>query len=436
MANIVIIGMQWGDEGKGKVVDLLTEFAQVVVRFQGGNNAGHTVVVKKQTVILHLIPSGALYPQKKCVIGNGVVVDPQVLLAEIDELQKRGYFKGDDQLLISEDAHLIMPYHRRLDVARERMKGEGKIGTTGRGIGPAYEDKAAREGIRIGDLLNPKIFRKKLEANLAAKNRYLETCLQDQGFDAQAIFKEYSGYGARLKKYVTDTSIFINRQIKKGRHVLFEGAQGTHLDIDHGTYPYVTSSNTVAGGACTGTGVGPTKITEVIGVSKAYTTRVGEGPFPTELKDEVGQRMRERGKEFGATTGRPRRCGWLDIPLLRDAIRLNGLTGIALTKMDVLGEFETIKICTSYRYQNRRRQEVPSAIEVLQKCEPVYEEMPGWKADLGNARTFKDLPSQAQKYVKRIEELTETEVILVSVGGGREETILRRNPFEFGPRSS
>jgi adenylosuccinate synthase len=436
MANIIIIGMQWGDEGKGKIVDLLTEFAQVVVRFQGGNNAGHTVVVGQQTVILHLIPSGALYPQKKCVIGNGVVVDPQVLLAEMEELQKRGYFKGDDQLLISEDAHLIMPYHRRMDVARERMKGAGKIGTTGRGIGPAYEDKAAREGIRVGDLLNPKIFRKKLEANLVAKNSCLETCLKDKGFDPEAIFQEYSGYGARLKKYVTNISVFINHQIKQGQHILFEGAQGTHLDIDHGTYPFVTSSSTVAGGACTGAGVGPTKITEVIGVSKAYTTRVGEGPFPTELKDEVGERIRERGREFGATTGRPRRCGWLDIPLLRDAIRLNGLTGIALTKMDVLSEFATIKICTAYQHRNKRCTEVPSPIEVLQECVPVYEEIPGWKGELRNVRKFKDLPPQAQDYVRRIEELTETEVVLVSVGERREETILRRNPFELGPHLS
>jgi adenylosuccinate synthase len=436
MANIIIIGMQWGDEGKGKIVDLLTEFAHVVVRFQGGNNAGHTVVVGQQKVILHLIPSGALYPQKKCVIGNGVVVDPQVLLAEIDELQKLGYFKGDDQLLISEDAHLIMPYHRRMDVARERMKGEGKIGTTGRGIGPAYEDKVAREGIRVGDLLNLKIFRKKLEANLAVKNPCLETCLKDKGFDLEEIFQEYGGYGERLKKYVIDISVFINHQIKQGQHILLEGAQGTHLDVDHGTYPFVTSSNTVAGGACTGAGIGPTKITEVIGVSKAYTTRVGEGPFPTELKDEVGERIRERGREFGATTGRPRRCGWLDIPLLRDAIRLNGLTGIALTKMDVLSEFETIKICTSYQHRNKRCQEVPSSIEVLQECVPVYEEIPGWKGELRNARNFKDLPPQAQDYVRRIEELTETEVILVSVGERREETILRRNPFERGPRLS
>jgi adenylosuccinate synthase len=315
MANIVIVGMQWGDEGKGKVVDLLTEYADVVVRFQGGNNAGHTVVVGQETIILHLIPSGALYRDKTCVIGNGVVVDPQVLLQEIDELRKRGHFLDDRQFLISEDAHLIMPYHRRIDVARERMKGEGKIGTTG-------------------------------------------------------------------------------------------------------------------------AGVGPTKITAVIGVSKAYTTRVGGGPFPTELNDAVGEKIRERGREFGATTGRPRRCGWLDIPLLKDSIRLNGLTGIALTKMDVLGEFDTIRICTAYQHRGRRIEDVPSQVQVLKECEPVYEDHPGWKADLRNARIFQDLPPQARHYVRRIEELTETKVTLVSVGEKRAETILRRNPFRQRPRRS
>ena len=434
MANIIVIGMQWGDEGKGKIVDLLTEFADVVVRFQGGNNAGHTVVVGGETVILHLIPSGALYPHKKCLIGNGVVVDPQVLLAEIDELQKRGYFQDDDQLLISEDAHLILPYHRRMDVAREAMKGEGKIGTTGRGIGPAYEDKVARTGIRVGDLLDEKVFRDKLEENLTVKNPCLETCLNDKGFNLEEIFKEYTGYAGRLKKYVGNTSLFINRQMKKGRHILFEGAQGTHLDVDHGTYPFVTSSNTVAGGACSGAGIGPTKITEVIGVAKAYTTRVGSGPFPTELIDAVGEKIRERGREFGATTGRPRRCGWLDIPLLRDAIRLNGLTGIALTKMDVLSEFATIKICTAYEYHGQRLEDVPSSIRILQECRPIYEEVPGWKAEMRHTRKFEALPPMAREYVKRVEELTETEVILVSVGERREETILRRNPFPKGPR--
>ena len=436
MANIVIVGMQWGDEGKGKVVDLLTEYADVVVRFQGGNNAGHTVVVGQETIILHLVPSGALYRDKTCVIGNGVVVDPQVLLQEIDELRKRGHFLDDRQLLVSEDAHLIMPYHRRIDVARERMKGEGKIGTTGRGIGPAYEDKVAREGIRFGDLVEEKVFRGKLETILPVKNHYLDTCLKDQGFDLEAVFQEYRGYGERLKKFAANASLFVNGQIQQGRQVLFEGAQGTHLDVDHGTYPFVTSSSTVAGGACTGTGVGPTRITGVIGVSKAYTTRVGGGPFPTELNDAVGEKIRERGREFGATTGRPRRCGWLDIPLLRDSIRLNGLTGIALTKMDVLGEFDTIRICTAYQRRGQRIEEVPSQVQVLKECEPVYEDHPGWKADLRNARSFRDLPPQARHYVRRIEELTGIKVTLVSVGEKRAETILRRNPFQRRPRRS
>ncbi len=436
MANIVIIGMQWGDEGKGKIVDLLTEYADLVVRFQGGNNAGHTVVVGDEKIILHLIPSGALYPAKKCLIGNGVVVDPQVLLREIDELQNRGHFLKDEQLMISEDAHVIMPYHRRLDAARERMKGEKKIGTTGRGIGPSYEDKIGREGIRIGDLLEPETFREKLQANLALKNLFLETCLEDQGFNAEEIFQEYSGYAKRLEKYVGNTSVFIDREMKKGKHILFEGAQGTHLDVDHGTYPFVTSSNTIAGGACTGAGVGPTRISKVIGVSKAYTTRVGSGPFPTELNDEIGEKIRQRGGEFGATTGRPRRTGWLDIPILRDSIRLSGISGIALTKMDVLSDFDSIKVCTGYRYQGKLLQEVPSQLRILEKCEPVYEELPGWKSDLSKAQKFKDLPKAGRDYVRRIEELTRTDVIVVSVGQRRQETILRRNLFPKGLRSS
>jgi len=436
MSNIVVIGMQWGDEGKGKIVDLLTEYADLVVRFQGGNNAGHTVVVGEEKIILHLIPSGALYPEKKCLIGNGVVVDPQVLLREIDELQKRGHFLKDEQLMISEDAHVIMPYHRRMDVAREKLKGEKKIGTTGRGIGPSYEDKIGREGIRIGDLLEPETFREKLEENLALKNLFLETCLRDQGFKTEEIFQEYSGYAARLGKYVGNTSLFIDREMKKGKHILLEGAQGTHLDVDHGTYPFVTSSNTVAGGACTGAGIGPTRISKVIGVSKAYTTRVGSGPFPTELNDEMGEKIRQRGGEFGATTGRPRRTGWLDIPILRDAIRLSGITGIALTKMDVLSDFDSIKVCTGYRYEGKLVEDVPSQLRVLEKCEPIYEELPGWKSDLGKAGHFKDLPKEARDYVRRIEELTETDVILVSVGQRREETILRRNPFQKGSRLS
>ncbi len=436
MANIIIVGMQWGDEGKGKIVDLLTEYADVVVRFQGGNNAGHTVVVGREKIILHLIPSGALYPEKKCVIGNGVVIDPRVLIGEIDELRKQNHFRDDSQLLISEDAQLIMPYHRRIDAAREKMKGDAKIGTTGRGIGPAYEDKVAREGIRFGDLQDEKIFREKLKTILALKNDYLKNCLGDQEFDFEAVLREYEAYAKRLNQYGRNTSAFLQDQMKQGRQILFEGAQGTQLDVDHGTYPFVTSSNTVAGGACTGAGVGPTKISEVIGVSKAYTTRVGGGPFPTELNDAVGEKIRERGREFGATTGRPRRCGWLDVPILKDAIRLNGITGIALTKMDVLSELETIRICTAYKYRGKRLEEVPSQVQILNECEPIYEEHRGWRAEMNEARRFKDLPARAQDYVRRVEELTDTEVILVSVGERREETILRRNPFGQGPQKA
>jgi adenylosuccinate synthase len=436
MAKIGIVGMQWGDEGKGKIVDLLTEYADVVVRFQGGNNAGHTVVVGNEKIILHLVPSGALYPDKKCVIGNGVVVDPKVLLEEIDELKKRGHFKKDDQLMVSEDAHLIMPYHKSIDLARERLKGAGKIGTTGRGIGPAYEDKTAREGIRMGDVIDKEVFREKLKANLAIKNIYLESCLHDHKLDYEKVFAEYWAYGQRLIQYLGNASSFIASQIEQGKHVLMEGAQGTHLDVDHGTYPFVTSSNTTAGAACTGAGIGPTKITEVIGVSKAYTTRVGEGPFPTELKDQTGERIRERGREYGATTGRPRRCGWLDIPVLKDAIRLNGLEGIALTKIDVLGEFSTLKICTGYQYRGEAVGEVPSSVKVLQKCVPLYEEVPGWKVPLKNIRKFEELPRETRDYVRRVEELTEKEVMLVSVGESRDDTILRRNPFRRPRRSN
>jgi adenylosuccinate synthase len=436
MANIVIVGMQWGDEGKGKIVDLLTEYAEVVVRFQGGNNAGHTVVVGREKIILHLIPSGALYPGKKCVIGNGVVVDPRVLLEEIDELRSRGYLLSDEQLMVSEDAHLIMPYHISIDRARERMKGAGKIGTTGRGIGPAYEDKVAREGIRVGDLLDPELFRDKLQAILSLKNAYLEKCLESQGFDFHKVFEEYMGYGQQIKKFAGNTSLYLHSAVQQRKHILFEGAQGTHLDVDHGTYPFVTSSNTTAGGACTGAGLGPTKITEVIGVAKAYTTRVGSGPFPTELKDATGERIRELGHEYGATTGRPRRCGWLDIPLLKDAVRLSGLTGIALTKIDVLSEFSSLKICTAYQCRGERIEEVPSSAKMLESCMPIYQEMPGWGVPLRKIRKFEDLPLAAQNYIRKIEELTETEIVLVSVGESREETLLRRNPFHEGPRAS
>ncbi|MDO9350944.1 MAG: adenylosuccinate synthase, partial [Deltaproteobacteria bacterium] len=342
MANIVIVGAQWGDEGKGKIVDLLTRYADIVVRFQGGNNAGHTIVLKGEKFVFHLIPSGILYENKQCVIGNGVVVDPAVLIEEINELKKRGYLKDDSQLMVSEEAHLILPYHRRIDIARDRVF---KIGTTGRGIGPAYEDKVARYGIRVVDLMDEEVFRKKLKANLLQKNAYLSEVLKEEGFELSEIFDEFLRFKKQLEKYVRNTSLILYDEIQKGKHILFEGAQGALLDLDHGTYPYVTASNTVAGNACAGSGIGPTMIDSVIGVAKAYTTRVGEGPFPTELKDQVGERIREKGGEYGATTGRPRRCGWFDAVVVNHAIRINGIQEVAITKLDVLNDFDKVKIC-------------------------------------------------------------------------------------------
>lgn len=427
MANVVIVGAQWGDEGKGKIVDLLTGDADMVVRFQGGNNAGHTIVLKGEKFVFHLIPSGILYEDKKCVIGSGVVVDPAVLLDEVNELKKRGYLKDDSQLMVSEEAHLILPYHRRIDVARDRVF---KIGTTGRGIGPAYEDKVARYGIRMVDLLNEEVFRRKLKANLLQKNVYLTEVLKEKGFEESDIFDEFLRYKREIAKYVKNTSMILYDEIQKGKHILFEGAQGALLDVDHGTYPYVTASNTVAGNACAGSGIGPTLIDSVIGVAKAYTTRVGEGPFPTELKDEVGDRIRERGGEYGATTGRPRRCGWFDAVVVNHAIRINGMEEMAITKLDVLNDFDRLKVCVGYRLNGKMIDHIPSQIERMEQAEPVYEELEGWKRDLGGVKTVSDLPVQAQRYLKRIEELTRIKITMVSVGSDRNETILVKNPFK------
>jgi len=427
MASVVIVGAQWGDEGKGKIVDLLTQYADAVVRFQGGNNAGHTIVLKGEKFVFHLIPSGILYKNKKCIIGNGVVVDPTVLIEEIDELKKRGYFKDDSQLLVSEEAHLILPYHRRIDVAREKVF---KIGTTGRGIGPAYEDKVARCGIRMVDLLDEKVFRKKLEDNLIQKNLYLVEVLKERSFGFSEIFNEYVQHKMRLEKYVKDTSRFLHEEIRKGKQILFEGAQGALLDVDHGTYPYVTASNTVAGNASAGSGIGPTQIDSVIGVAKAYTTRVGEGPFPTELKDELGERIRERGGEYGATTGRPRRCGWFDAVVVNHSIRINGIQEIAMTKLDVLDDFDKIKICTGYRSYGKIFHHVPSNLELLKSSEPIYEEWNGWKTQIKGGRRFSDLPPNAQRYIRRIEELIHAKIAMVSVGEERNEIIELKNPFK------
>ena len=426
MANVVIVGTQWGDEGKGKIVDLLTQYADIVVRFQGGNNAGHTIVLKGEKFIFHLIPSGILYGDKKCIIGNGVVLDPAALIEEITEVKKKGYFKDDSRLMISEETHLILPYHRKIDLAREKIF---KIGTTGRGIGPAYEDKVARCGIRMVDLLDEKIFRKKLEENLAQKNLYLVQVLKEKRIDVSEILDEYLEVKRQLEKYVKNTSLVLYEEIQKGKHILFEGAQGALLDVDHGTYPYVTASNTVAGNACAGSGIGPTMIDSVIGVTKAYTTRVGEGPFPTELRDQLGERIRERGEEYGATTGRPRRCGWFDAVIVNHAVRINGIHEIAMTKMDVLNDFEKINICVGYRLNGKVLHHVPSNLEMLERSEPVYEELDGWKTEIKGVRKLSDLPANAKRYIRRIEELIHTRIKMISVGSERNETIEGGNPF-------
>jgi len=415
-----------GDEGKGKIVDLLTRHADFVVRFQGGNNAGHTIVLKGEKFIFHLIPSGILYRGKKCIIGNGVVLDPEVLLEEIKELKERGYFKDDHQLMISEEAHLILPYHRKIDVAREKIF---KIGTTGRGIGPAYEDKVARCGIRLVDLMDEDLFREKLEANLLQKNTYLVEVLKEEPFRFSEIYESYLRFRESLEKYIKDTTTILHQAIKQGKHILFEGAQGTLLDLDHGTYPYVTASNTVAGNVCAGAGIPPTKIDTILGVAKAYTTRVGEGPFPTELKDEVGERIRQRGGEYGATTGRPRRCGWFDAVVVNHSIRINGIREVALTKMDVLNDFEKIKICVGYQIDGKVLHQVPSNLRVWQSVKPIYEEIEGWKGEIRGAKQYRDLPLNARRYIKRIEELIQAKITMISVGSEREETIVLKNPF-------
>jgi len=426
MPSIVIVGVQWGDEGKGKIVDLLTQYAHMVVRFQGGNNAGHTVLLKGEKFVFHLMPSGILYANKKCVIGNGVVVDPAVLIGEIEEVKKRGYLKDDSQLMISEQAHLILPYHRKIDVARERIF---KIGTTGRGIGPAYEDKVTRYGIRMVDLIDEEVFRRKLETALVQKNIYLTQVLKEEPFEFSKIFEEFLQYKKRLKRYVRDTSLAIYEAIQKKKNVVFEGAQGALLDLDHGTYPYVTSSNTVAGNACVGSGVGPTMVDSVMGVAKAYTTRVGEGPFPTELSDQVGDKIRATGGEYGATTGRPRRVGWFDANIVRHSVRMSDIRKMTITKLDVLSGFEKIKVCVGYRLNGKVIETVPSNLDLLNRCEPVYEELDGWKTEIKGGKDLSDLPRNAQRYLRRLEKLIGAKIEMVSVGSERNETLGVRNPF-------
>jgi len=429
VSNIVIVGTQWGDEGKGKIVDLLAEFADIVVRFQGGNNAGHTMVVDGKQFISHLVPSGILQG-KICLLGNGMVVDPAVLVEELDNLKNKGIDVGPDRLKISEKAHIIMPYHKQIDLAREKMKGDDKIGTTGRGIGPCYEDKATRRGIRFVELLDSEHFSARVRSILEEKNFYLKHYLSAETLDPDSIVDQYKGYADRLAPHVVNISIVMNQAVKANKQILFEGAQGTHLDIDHGTYPFVTSSNTVSGNACCGAGIGPQEITGVVGIVKAYTTRVGRGPFPTELFDETGDRIQQKGVEFGATTGRKRRCGWLDTVLLRNAARLNGLTGLVITKLDVLDGLENLKICTGYEYSGKMIEDFPASLKILGDCKPVFEVMPGWSEDISAVRKLEDLPQNARHYLHRIEELTETPIDIVSVGPGREQTIIINNPLD------
>jgi adenylosuccinate synthase len=423
MANVVVIGAQWGDEGKGKVVDIYTEFADDVVRYQGGNNAGHTLVVGNEKVVLHLIPSGILHEGKRCVIGNGVVLDPEVFIMEITRLKANGYLKDDKALLLSEALHIIMPYHKRIDIAREKKSGAKKIGTTGRGIGPAYEDKIGRRGIRIADLYEHDSFCAMYTALAEDKQLLAQTFNIQETIDFELIRDQYLGFADRLRPLVCDTAQLLNDAIRAGKRVLFEGAQGTMLDVDHGTYPFVTSSSATAGGACTGAGVPPTAIQGIIGVSKAYTTRVGSGPFPTELLGEDGERIRKAGNEFGAVTGRPRRCGWFDVPLLRYTAMINGFTSLVITKLDVLDQFDEILVCTGYKDVTA----MPATFRGLEAVEPIYEKLPGWKSETRGLSRERDLPPRARDYLRFLSERVGVEVGCISTGPERDETILIEN---------
>lgn len=419
MPNTVVVGAQWGDEGKGKVVDFLAKDADIIARYQGGDNAGHTVVVGEEKYVLHLIPSGILHPDKKCVIGNGVVLSPRVLFREIDNLRQRGIYIGDN-LAISDRTHLIMPYHLLMESIDENKRGKNKIGTTKRGIGPAYVDKVGRSGIRVGDLLNFRTFEEKLRFNLEEKAEVLGKTQEWVESAKAETTEEYRDYAKRIEPFVTDTSLMLNEAIKSGKSMLFESAQGTLLDVDLGTYPYGTSSNPTAGGVCAGLGIGPTMIHKVIGVVKAYVTRVGAGPFPTELPPDMNEQIRQRGEEFGATTGRPRQCGWFDAVAARYAVRVNNFTSIAITKLDILDELESIKLCVGYRYNGKTITEFPSQIHILENCEPVYESMEGWRTDTSELREYQDLPEKARKYVERISQLMEARIELVAVGPERD----------------
>ncbi|MEK4343195.1 MULTISPECIES: adenylosuccinate synthase [Brevibacillus] len=427
MSTVVVVGTQWGDEGKGKITDYLAESAEVVARYQGGNNAGHTIIFGGNKYKLHLIPSGIFYTDKTCVIGNGMVIDPKALVAELDYIHSFGF--KTHNLKISDRAHVILPYHIKLDAVEEDSRGANKIGTTRKGIGPAYMDKAARIGIRIADLMDKEEFARKLERNLAEKNLLLEKMYNTSGFELNEVLEEYLGYAEIIRPYVTDTSVVLNDAIDQGSRVLFEGAQGVLLDIDQGTYPFVTSSNPIAGGVTIGSGVGPTKINQVIGVAKSYTTRVGDGPFLTELTDATGDHIREVGFEYGTTTGRPRRVGWFDSVVVRHARRVSGITGLAITKLDTLSGIDTLRICTAYKYNGKVIESFPANLNQLAKCEPVYEELPGWKEDITGVRSLHELPENARHYIERITQLTGIPLSIFSVGPDREQTVVVRGIY-------
>ncbi len=422
MSTKIVIGTQWGDEGKGKYIDILAQDSDLVVRFSGGNNAGHTIVANGNKYALHLVPSGILHPGKTCIIGNGVVVDPSVLISELRDLSQKGV--NTENLLVSDRAHVIMPYHKVLDELQEKSRGDNSLGTTKRGIGPTYADKTERCGIRMCDLINEKVFREKVKSNLEIKNLIIEKVYGGEKLNADKIIEEYLEYANILRKQITDTNAILFDAIGSGKNILFEGAQASFLDLDFGTYPYVTSSNPVAGGVCVGAGIGPTYIDEVYGVLKAYTSRVGAGPFPTEQDNAIGDKIRELGFEYGTTTGRPRRCGWLDLVMIRYAARVNGLTALAINHVDTIGKLEKIKLCTSYKKDGAIIRHFPASLEELSKCEPVYEEFDGWDEDISNIRDYNSLPSNAKKYLSRIEEIVEVKVKLIGVGKERTNTIV------------
>ncbi|WP_312653198.1 adenylosuccinate synthase [Proteiniclasticum sp.] len=427
MSTLVILGAQWGDEGKGKITDYLAETAEVVVRFQGGNNAGHTVEVGDKQYKLHLIPSGIINGKKLNIIGNGVVLDPLAFFSELEYLKNMGLSINEENLIVSDRANVIMPYHKVLDQLKEKARGKNDIGTTGKGIGPAYTDKVERSGIRVCDLLHPESLKEKITQNLQEKNQYIVKILGGEAIDPELVYEEYLALGERLRPYVKDTSVVLYNEIRKNRKILFEGAQGMLLDIDYGTYPFVTSSNTTAGGVASGSGIGPNSIEKAIGVTKAYTTRVGKGPFPTELEDETGEWIREKGHEYGTTTGRSRRCGWLDLVIVKTSIRVSGLTSLVLTKIDTLAGLEKIKVCVGYRLDGKVIDYVPASLVDLAKCEPIYEEFDGWDNSVSDAKSYEEMPENAKIYIERIEELLEIRCSIISVGPRRDQTFQKND---------